>query len=250
MFVTKEMANEGDVNAASTTNVRLDGERKNHKGKKHHKSSEEMLLNPTPSETLTSHPHSTTEASDDDRGEEPIDVTPGEEWIARVEKTRQVVEILGRHLNKVDGKFKTEDFTLEENDHIRKELECRQRAEIEMKEAITSLECRLMEAFDGKKIGRQGDTERKTDPTKRNGCYICGGMHGYAMCPELKRLGAILQERKEKDAYELGQGAETMQQFVEPPGFVTSSKYIGGQTQEIGKAKIEPLWLNSEMQGR
>uniref|UniRef100_M1BEM6 Uncharacterized protein n=1 Tax=Solanum tuberosum TaxID=4113 RepID=M1BEM6_SOLTU len=107
-----------------------------------------MLLDPTPSEALTSHPPSTTEASDDDRGEEPIDVTPGEEWIARVETARQAVEILGRRLNVADGKFKTlEDFTLEETENLRKELEGRQRAEFEMKEAITSLECRLMEAL-------------------------------------------------------------------------------------------------------
>uniref|UniRef100_M1D8Q3 Uncharacterized protein n=1 Tax=Solanum tuberosum TaxID=4113 RepID=M1D8Q3_SOLTU len=84
----------------------------------------------------------------DDRGNEPIDVTPGEEWIARVETVRQVVEILGKRLNKVNGKFKTlEDFTIQKNDHIRKELEGRQRAEFKMKEAITSLECHLMEAL-------------------------------------------------------------------------------------------------------
>ncbi|KAG5573487.1 hypothetical protein H5410_063253 [Solanum commersonii] len=93
------MATEGDVNAASTTNVRPERGKKNHKGKKHQKGSEKMLLNPTPSEALTSHPPSTTEASDDDRGEEFIDVTPGEEWIARVETTRQAMEILGRCLN-------------------------------------------------------------------------------------------------------------------------------------------------------
>uniref|UniRef100_M1CSG2 Uncharacterized protein n=1 Tax=Solanum tuberosum TaxID=4113 RepID=M1CSG2_SOLTU len=34
---------------------------------------------PTPSEALTSHPPSTTEASDDEHGEEAIDVTAGEE---------------------------------------------------------------------------------------------------------------------------------------------------------------------------
>ncbi|XP_049394692.1 uncharacterized protein LOC125858983 [Solanum stenotomum] len=51
-------------------------------------------------------------------------------------------------MNVADGKFKTlEDFTLEETENIRKELEGRQRAEFEMKEAITSLECRLMEAL-------------------------------------------------------------------------------------------------------
>uniref|UniRef100_M1ALI1 Uncharacterized protein n=1 Tax=Solanum tuberosum TaxID=4113 RepID=M1ALI1_SOLTU len=107
-----------------------------------------MLLEPTPSEALTSHPPSTTEASDYDRGEEPIDVTPREEWMARVETVRHAVKILGRRLNVADGKFKTlEDFTLEETDNLCKELEGRQHAEFEMKEAITSLECQLMEAL-------------------------------------------------------------------------------------------------------
>ena len=30
---------------------------------------------------------------------------------------------------------------------------------------------------DGKKFGRQSNVERKTDPTKRNCCYICSGSH-------------------------------------------------------------------------
>lgn len=34
------------------------------------------------------------------------------------------MEILGKRLNEVDGKFRTiEDFTLEETDNIRKEME-------------------------------------------------------------------------------------------------------------------------------
>ncbi|KAG5580735.1 hypothetical protein H5410_051362 [Solanum commersonii] len=53
------MAIEGDINAASTTNVRLNGGKKARKGKRHQKSHEEMLLDPTPSEALTSHPPST-----------------------------------------------------------------------------------------------------------------------------------------------------------------------------------------------
>uniref|UniRef100_M1CXV7 Uncharacterized protein n=1 Tax=Solanum tuberosum TaxID=4113 RepID=M1CXV7_SOLTU len=142
------METEGDVNAASTTNVRSDGGKKNRKGKKNLKSSEEMLLDPTPSEALTSHPPSTTKASDDDLGEEHIDVIPGEEWIARVETARQAVEILGWRLNVADGKFKTlEDFTLEGTNNIRKELEGRQHAEFEMKDVITSLEYRLIEVL-------------------------------------------------------------------------------------------------------
>uniref|UniRef100_M1DUH7 Uncharacterized protein n=1 Tax=Solanum tuberosum TaxID=4113 RepID=M1DUH7_SOLTU len=118
------MANEGDFNATSTTNVRLDSGKKLHKGKKHHKSSEETLLDPTPSEALTSHPPSTTEESDDKHGDEVIDITIGKEWVARIEMARQTVELLGRCLNEVDGKFKTlEEFTLEENGNICKELE-------------------------------------------------------------------------------------------------------------------------------
>ena len=132
----------------STTNVTLEGGRKNHNGMKYQKTSEEMLLDPTPSDALTSHPLSTTDASDDDLGEDPIDVTPGEEWIAKVEIMRQTVEILGRHLIVADGKFKIlEEFTLEETDNICKELEERQPTEFEMNEAITSLDCRLMEAL-------------------------------------------------------------------------------------------------------
>ncbi|KAG5616636.1 hypothetical protein H5410_016460 [Solanum commersonii] len=71
------MAIEGYVNAANTTNVRSNCGKKNRKGKKYQKSNEEMLFDPIPSEVLTSHPPSTTEASDDELGEEAIDVTAG-----------------------------------------------------------------------------------------------------------------------------------------------------------------------------
>uniref|UniRef100_M1B264 Uncharacterized protein n=1 Tax=Solanum tuberosum TaxID=4113 RepID=M1B264_SOLTU len=61
----------------------------------------------------------TTEANDDELGEEAINVAAGEEWVARVEVARQAVEILGRCMNVADGKFKTlEDFTLEETENI------------------------------------------------------------------------------------------------------------------------------------
>ena len=53
-------------------------------------------------------------------GEDSIDVTTGEKWVARVEVARQAMEILGRHMNVADGKFKTlEDLTLEETKSIR-----------------------------------------------------------------------------------------------------------------------------------
>ncbi|KAG5594988.1 hypothetical protein H5410_036220 [Solanum commersonii] len=93
------MATEGDINAASTTNVRPNGGKKTRKGKKHQNSHEEMLLDPTPSEALTSNPPSTIEGSDDELGAEAIDVTAGEEWVARIQVARQAVEILGWRMN-------------------------------------------------------------------------------------------------------------------------------------------------------
>ena len=53
---------------------------------------------------------------------------------------------------------------------------------------------------DGKNSRCHGNTERKTEVAKRGGCYICGGPYGYAT--KLKSLGAILRERKEKEAHE------------------------------------------------
>ena len=77
-----------------------------------------------------------------------MDVTVGQEWIARVEMGRQAVEILGQRLNRTDRNLKTlEEYSLEEVESIRKELEARQRAEYETKEAITFLEFRLREAL-------------------------------------------------------------------------------------------------------
>ena len=73
------MATKGDVNCAYTTNVRMDGGKKNRKRKKHQKGNEEVMLEPTPSEALTSHPPSTAEASDDELRKDAIDVTAGEE---------------------------------------------------------------------------------------------------------------------------------------------------------------------------
>ena len=67
----------------------------------------------------TSHPPTIIDGSDEETGEDVVDITAGEEWIARVEMARQAVEILGRRLNGADNKFKTlEYFTLKENDNI------------------------------------------------------------------------------------------------------------------------------------
>ena len=66
-----------------------------------------MLLDPKSSEALKYPSPSTTEESDDDRGEEPIDITPGEGWVSRVETMRQAVEISFLSLNVADNKFKT-----------------------------------------------------------------------------------------------------------------------------------------------
>lgn len=58
-----------------------------------------MSLKLAPSKALTSHSLSATELSDKDRGEEPVDVMPYMEWIARVDSAKQDIEILGKQLN-------------------------------------------------------------------------------------------------------------------------------------------------------
>ena len=60
------MANNGDVNDASTTNIRMDGGKKNRNWKKHQMGSQKVMDDSTPSEVLTSHQPSTVEASDDE----------------------------------------------------------------------------------------------------------------------------------------------------------------------------------------
>ncbi|KAG5595287.1 hypothetical protein H5410_036519 [Solanum commersonii] len=75
-FVTKGINNEEDFTSLAPPR---DGGNKHHKGRKYLKSSEEILFDPTPSKELTSHPHWTNEASDDNRSEDPFDVTPKEE---------------------------------------------------------------------------------------------------------------------------------------------------------------------------
>ena len=89
------MTNEGDVNVASTTTIRMDGGSKICKANKHHKSSKEMLFDPTPKKALTCHQHLTIEASGDYYGDDSIDATIREEWVTRVQIERQTVEILG-----------------------------------------------------------------------------------------------------------------------------------------------------------
>ena len=65
------MTNKGDVNAGSTTNVRLDNGKKDSKKKKHQKGNEEIWIDPTPYEDLSSHQPSTTKTSDDEFGHSP-----------------------------------------------------------------------------------------------------------------------------------------------------------------------------------
>lgn len=60
------MSTKGDVNGTSTTNIYMVGGNKNRKGKKCKKDNEEVYLDPRPSTTLTSHPPSNTEASNDE----------------------------------------------------------------------------------------------------------------------------------------------------------------------------------------
>lgn len=85
---TNGITSEGDVNAASTTNIRFDGGRNIFKGKNQHKSRKEIMVNLTPSEMLIGHPPSTIEASGDEHDKEIVDVTNREEWVLRVEMAR------------------------------------------------------------------------------------------------------------------------------------------------------------------
>ena len=64
---------------------------------------------------------------------------------------------------------------------------------------------------DTKRFVHKNYTEKRVQTSKGDGCYICGGPHGYARCPEMKNLGSILRERKEKDSQEQGQDAGTTQ---------------------------------------
>ena len=57
------MTIEGDVKSTNTTKIHLDGGKKNLKGKKNKKGNEEVLPIPTPSDVITSHLPSITEAS-------------------------------------------------------------------------------------------------------------------------------------------------------------------------------------------
>ena len=86
------MTNEGDSIGASTTpNVRTNRGKKSKKGKKQQKGHEANLPDPPPSEGQTSLPPHIIDVSDEDTGEEPVDVTVGQEWIARVEMARKAV---------------------------------------------------------------------------------------------------------------------------------------------------------------
>ena len=100
------MVNEGDVNGASTTNIHLDGGKKNRNVKNNQKGNEEVLPHPTTSDVITSHPPSITEESDDELGEDVIDVSTRKEWVARMEVARQAMEILGRRMNVANNMFK------------------------------------------------------------------------------------------------------------------------------------------------
>ena len=102
---------------------------------------------PPPGDGQTSFQENIDEESEDDVSEDVIDVTVRHEWIASVERARLAVEILGQRLNGLDSDVKNlEENSLEEVNIIRKELDLRKRTELELKESITSLEFRLLDA--------------------------------------------------------------------------------------------------------
>ncbi|XP_069144439.1 uncharacterized protein [Solanum lycopersicum] len=64
---------------------------------------------------------------------------------------------------------------------------------------------------DGRRLERQKYSEKRTQSSKKDGCYICGRPHGYARCPEMKRHSAIIRERKEKEAQDKAKLADITQ---------------------------------------
>lgn len=63
----------------------------------------------------------------------------------KVNMGTDAAEIFGRHFGKVEGNLSVlEGHTLEEIESIRNDLEGRTQAEVELRQTITTLECRLM----------------------------------------------------------------------------------------------------------
>ena len=76
------------------------------------------------------------------------DVSLGKEWVMKMNAGMDAVEIVGQHLGKVEGTLSVlEGHTLEEIESIRNDLEGRTQTEMELRQTITALECRLMEAL-------------------------------------------------------------------------------------------------------
>ncbi|XP_059294573.1 uncharacterized protein LOC132047562 [Lycium ferocissimum] len=109
---------------------------------------QEVPLDVVPNEGLTSQEPSTTEASEDDVEVLSEDGSLGKEWVIKVNVGMDAIDIFGQRLGKVEGTVSVlEGHTLEEIESIRSDLEGRMQAEIEVKQTITALECKLMEAL-------------------------------------------------------------------------------------------------------
>lgn len=114
------MASEGDISAISTASIEQDGGKKLQKEKKNLKKNEEILSELIPSEALTFYLALTTEVNDNEQatvhGRHAWNIVDCKGGYHKVG-----VEILGKHLNNVDSKFKTlKEFTFEETNNIRK----------------------------------------------------------------------------------------------------------------------------------
>ncbi|KAG5630749.1 hypothetical protein H5410_002466 [Solanum commersonii] len=101
---------------------------KHQKGRKNLKKNEELLCEPTRSKALTSHSPTAIEASDDERGEQPVDIMPRIEWIAGL--AREVLDysthlssipvssqLLGKYTSTKEWSRITNDITREEDQH-------------------------------------------------------------------------------------------------------------------------------------
>lgn len=140
------MASDGEVYAASPAEVMADAPKKR-KDKKSAKKAEKLPADPAPSKAVSL---PTTEGGDQGQEDLPTDVTPGLEWIEKVEIARRAVEVHGYRLNEFEDDYKTLKETLfEENENIRKDIDDLRAGE---EEAHASLEKKI-EALEGKFMG-------------------------------------------------------------------------------------------------
>ncbi|XP_070029011.1 uncharacterized protein [Nicotiana sylvestris] len=145
------MANDREINTANIqANVIQDAAGKIGRSKKRNSTNKSQEVPPevVSKEGLTFQEPSATEASEDEAEVLLKDVSLGKEWVMKMNAGMDTVEIFGQRLGKVEGTLNVLDgHTLEEIESIRNDLEGHTQIEMELRQTIIALECRLMEAL-------------------------------------------------------------------------------------------------------